>query len=183
MKSSELEKPFRVLSKKRAFDGRLVQLDVLQIKTASGRTYERELIRHPGAAVIIPRTPDGRLILVRQLRVAVGNIIYEFPAGTLEKGESPARCAYRELIEETGWRAGRLRRVLEFYPTPGISTEKMFLFVADRLKKAKYVEPDLDEELEVLSFKPSEVERLIRRGQIIDGKTLLGFLFYQKYLK
>lgn len=183
MKSFNSKKPFRVLSTKRAFSGKLVRLDVLQIKTASGRTYERELIRHRGAVVIIPCTPDGRLVLVRQLRVAVGEVIYEFPAGTLERGETPVRCAHRELIEETGRQAGRLRRLLEFYPTPGISTEKMFLFAADGLKKAKYMEPDLDEELEVVTLTPSQVERLIHRGQIIDGKTLLGFLFYQKYFR
>jgi ADP-ribose pyrophosphatase len=143
---------------------------------------KRELLLHPGAVVMIPILPDGRLVLIRQLRVATGKWIWELPAGCLEKGESTARCADRELQEEIEWKPGRLKKILEFYPTPGISTEKMFLYVADRLKKVKGVARDLDEELKVHSFSVAEVDRMIRRGLIIDGKTILGFLFFQKYL-
>ena len=182
MRSSKGKKPFRVVSKRAAFRGYVSQLDVLQIETASGRRVERELIRHPGAVVIIPRKRDGRLILVRQLRVATGKRIWEFPAGTLEKGESTIRCAARELQEETGWKTGRLRQVLEFFPTPGISTEKMYLFIADNLQHTGVRDLDPDEELEVESFSVSEVERMIRRRVIVDGKTILGFLFFRRFL-
>lgn len=181
MKWSFNKKKFRVASKRAAFRGRLVQLDILQIETASGRRYERELIRHQGAAVVIPRLKDGRLILVYQLRVAVGDEIWEFPAGTLEKGESPLAGARRELKEETGWRAKRFRKLAEFYPTPGISTEKMFLYLADGLHQAGELDCDSDEELRASSFSPREIEALLQRGKLIDGKTLLGFLYYQKY--
>jgi len=181
LKSSK--KKFCIVSRRAAFRGHLVHLDVLKIHTASGRKYERELIKHPGAVIIIPRLPDGRLILIHQLRVAVGDTIWEFPAGTLEKGESVAACAARELQEETGWKAGRLRRVLDFFPTPGISTEKMFLFIGDRLRKAAALTQDLDEELEVAYFTPAQVEKMIRSGRIIDGKTILGFLFLKKYFR
>lgn len=153
------------------------RLDVLEIETASGQRYERELIRHPGAVVIIPRLPDGRIILVHQLRVATGQTLWEFPAGTLEKGEPPLRCAQRELQEETGWSASRLQKLIYFYPTPGISTEVMHLYLADRLKKKGGQDLDDDEELEVGIFSPAQLERMIRGGKIIDGKTILGFLY------
>ncbi len=143
---------------------------------------KRELLKHPGAVVLIPVLPDKRLVLIRQLRVATGKWIWEFPAGTLEKGESPHRCADRELQEETRWKPGRLKKVLEFYPTPGISTEIMHLYVADRLMRVGAVARDPDEEIKVQNFNLSQVERMIRRGIIIDGKTILGFLFYRKYI-
>ena len=178
MRSSK--KTFQILSTKPGFRGKLVHLDVLQIETRSGRRVEREVIKHPGAVVVIPKLPHGNLVLIYQLRAAVGGEIWEFPAGTLEKGESIQHCAQRELEEETGYRAGRIRRVLDFFPTPGISTEKMYLFVAEDLKEGKS-NLDSDEELEAREFSEAEVERMIRQGKIIDGKTILGFLFYQKY--
>ena len=182
LKSILRSKKFKVLSAKPGFRGKLTHLDVLQIRTRSGRRYERELIQHPGAAVVIPRLRDGRLILIYQLRIAAGDEIWEFPAGTLEKGESVRRCAGRELQEETGWRAGRLRQLIEFYPTPGISTEKMFIFLAEDLEKASGQNPDPDEELRIKIFTVREIDQMIRRGRIIDGKTILGFLFYLRYI-
>lgn len=183
MKSSKAKKKpaFRVVSRKTVFRGYVSKLDVLKIKTASGRNLERELIRHPGAVVIIPILKDGRLILIKQLRVSTGRHIWEFPAGTLEKGERTWRCADRELQEETGWKAGRLKQVLDYFPTPGISNEKMYLFIADDLRQANGVNPDPDEELETHILSPVQVEQMIRQGKIIDGKTILGFLYYKRY--
>ena len=181
--NSSKKKLFRILSKKTVFRGHLSQLDVLQIQTQNGRRVERELIRHRGAVILIPILPDGRLILIRQLRIATGGAIWEFPAGTLEKGEPIRKCASRELLEETGWKAGRLRKLFAFYPTPGISTEKMHLFLADRLTNTGKTSLDVDEELEVSYFSSREVERMVHRRKIIDGKTLLGFLYYRLYLR
>ena len=176
------ETGFRVEGRRPGFRGSLVRVDVLKIKTASGRRYTRELIRHPGAVVIIPRLKKKRLLLIRQLRVAVGGWIWEFPAGTLERGESPLACARRELREETQHSPGRLRKVLEFFPTPGISTEVMHLFVAEDLKPGAPQGLDPDEELVVRDFSVSQVDEMIRNGRILDGKTILGFLFFQKYI-
>lgn len=182
MKSSKIKKAFRVISRKTVFRGYVSELDVLKIQTASGRRVERELIRHRGAVIVIPRLPDGRLILIRQLRIATGGNIWEFPAGTLEKGEEIARCAARELEEETGWRAGRLKRLTQFYPTPGISNEVMYLFLGDDLKKGK-MKLDPDEELQCRIFPPAQIERMIQNRRIIDGKTILGFLFFERFIK
>ena len=172
-----------MLSRKTVFRGYVSQLDVLRIQTASGRCVQRELILHPGAVVIIPKLPDGRLILIHQLRVATGQRIWEFPAGTLEKRESTLQCAGRELQEETGWKAGRLKKLLMYYPTPGISNEIMYLFFADRLRESSDHSPDEDEELEVRYFRTEQIQRMIRRREIIDGKTILGFLLYQTFAK
>jgi len=161
----------------------VLSLELLQVKVPSGQKVERSLIKSRGVAVIIPLLPKGRLILVRQLRVAVKKSIWEFPAGTLEKGEPALRCASRELQEETGWRADRIRKVLEYFPTPGVSDEKMHLFIADRLKEGTHHKPDADEELEVKIFSASHVKRMIKDGEIIDGKTLLGFLYLQNSLQ
>lgn len=181
MKSEQRKKPFRVISRRTVFRGYVSQLDVLQIQTASGRHVERELICHPGAVVVIPRIAKDRVILVHQLRIATGKKIWEFPAGTLEKGESPWRCAHRELQEETGWRPIRLKKLVEFFPTPGISTEKMYLYLADDLRRSNHHEPDVDEELEVRTFSLAELDRMVTHGEIIDGKTILGFLLLRRY--
>ena len=182
LKSSKKRMPFRVASRKSVFRGSRIQLDILQIRTAEGRSVERELIRHPGAVVIIPRLSDGRLVLIRQLRVSTGQEIWEFPAGTLEKGESIFHCATRELQEETGFKPGRLCKVLEFYPTPGISTEKMYLFFARKLQRVASTACDPDEVLKVETFSSRQLKEMIQRGRIIDGKTILGFLFYKNFL-
>ena len=174
-------KSFRIISRKTVYTGYVSKLDVLKIKSASGRCVEREIIRHPGAVVIIPRLKNDRLILIRQLRVATGKKIWEFPAGTLEKGESVAKCADRELQEETGFKARRLKRILDYFPTPGISTEKMYLFIADGLSPVDGVQPDADEELTSRVFSFQQVETMIRSGGLIDGKTILGFLFLCRY--
>lgn len=182
MKSGKVKKAFRVLSRKVIFRGRAVGLDLLEIRTPSGREVERSLVRGRGVAVMVPILSDGTLILIRQLRVAAGRPIWEFPAGSLEKGESIFHCAKRELEEETGWKAGRLRKVLEFYPTPGISDERMSLFIADKLGPGTVHSPDEDEELEVKAFTKREIAGMIRQRRIVDGKTILGFLFFCYFL-
>lgn len=182
LKLSRGKESFRILKRRLVFQGRILKLEVLDVRSRSGIRFERTLIQHRGAVVVIPRLPEGRLILIRQLRVATGGWIWEFPAGTLERGESPRACARRELQEETAWKAGRLRKALEFYPTPGISTERMHLFVADRLEQVGSPGRDADEELEVEAFSVSRVEQMIRRGKIVDGKTILGFLFFRNYI-
>ena len=177
MKSEKINREFKVLSRKTIFRSRVIKLELLWIKTPGGKRLERSIVRSRGVAVIIPRISRKRFILVRQLRVAVGRRIWEFPAGTLEKGESHLRCADRELQEETGWRAARIKKLFEYYPTPGISDEKMHFFLADGLRKGTQHRPDDDEDLEVRELSAAQIQLMIRRGEIIDGKTILGFFF------
>ena len=182
LRSRKPKPPFQVLSKKTVFRGFISQLDVLTIRTSAGRRVERELLRLRGAAIVIPKLPDGRLILIRQLRVSTGRRIWEFPAGTLEKGESLIGCAKRELHEETGWEAGRIRKIVSFYPSPGISDEVMHIFLASRLRKSEPLYRDPEEEIRVHCFRLPQIERMIRRRLIPDGKTILGFLYYRYLL-
>jgi ADP-ribose pyrophosphatase len=155
----------------------VVHLAVDEIQLGNKRRIEREIIYHPGSVVMIPRLDRDHLILVRQFRYSCRRFILEFPAGTLHRNETPRHCAKRELIEEVGYRPTRLRELLSFYPTPGVTTEFMHLFLAEGLVPA---EPELDEdellEPRVLSLR--EIQKQIESGKIIDAKTILGFLYF-----
>src|SRR5439155_21992962 len=99
--------------------------------------YIREVVVHPGAVVVLALTPDGQVVLIRTRRYAVGQILIELPAGTLEKGEDPINCAGRELLEETGYLAGRLVPIGNFFTSPGVLTEKMYAYAAYELEEQK----------------------------------------------
>ena len=97
-----------------------MHLDVDRVIEPSGMEVEREVVRHPGAAVLLPVTGDGRVILIRQFRYAAGETLLEVPAGTIDPGETPEQTAVRELVEETGYHAGKLEKLAEFFPSPGV---------------------------------------------------------------
>jgi ADP-ribose pyrophosphatase len=144
-----------------------------RVRFEDGREVRREVIRHPGAAVVLPEAPDGRLVLVEVFRHAAGGWMVEVPAGTIDPGESPAACAARELVEETGWRAARLRPLGSWYPSPGILDETMHLFRATGLERAEG-SPEEDELVAPLLATKAEAAAMVRSGRIRDGKTLLA---------
>ena len=148
----------------------------------NGRLLSRQILEHPGAVVVIPKTKEGQFILVRQFRFAAGNWLWEFPAGGIEKGESIRRAAARELSEEICLAPRRLKELLRFYPTPRISGEIMYLYLAEGLY-VKQGKCDEDEEFTVKAFSLSEIGRMIRRGRIVDGKTMLGYACLKYGLK
>ena len=174
-----MKKNFPVLKRKSIFSGRAIKLEKLLLRAPDGRVFDRELIRHIGAAVAVPVLPGERFVLVNQHRVAADDWLLEFPAGTLEVGEKPRTCAYRELIEEAGYRAGKLTKLVDFYPAPGISTERMYLYLATNLKPAP-VHLDGDEFLNVKVLSYRELEKKVKHGRIKDGKTIVGFFYYQE---
>ncbi|MBI4008176.1 MAG: NUDIX hydrolase, partial [Planctomycetes bacterium] len=138
-----------------------------------------------GSAAIIPMLPDSRIIIIKQYRYAVKNTLYEIPAGTLEPGETPLQCAHRELKEETGYTAGKMEKLIQFYPSPGISNELMHLFLAKDLKKAGRGGSRTalsDETLAVLEVNMDEAIEMIKNGKIIDAKTICGILLCSKDL-
>lgn len=160
------------------YKGRVATLSLDTFRKPSGETYLRETIQHPPSVVILPLLDDGRVVLIRQFRHAVNGIIYEIPAGTCEPREPALACAKRELMEEAGYSAGRWQRVCEFYPAPGISTERMVLFVARGLKKlAKPVPMDKDEQITTHPVPLKQALALVKSNKIIDAKSIIGLLW------
>ncbi len=154
-------------------DTRLYHVAAVTHTLADGREREYQVIRHPGAAVIVPWTADGKLLLISQPRPAIGRDLLEIPAGCLDPGEDPATCAARELEEETGYTAATWRPLVRFWPSPGILDETMWLFEARDLTLGT-ANPDDDEEITLRETDPSEVAGLAADGTIADAKTLLG---------
>ena len=157
------------------YQGRLLKLRIDYIQTADGRETTREIVEHPGAVAVVPQLPDGRVILIRQYRRPAGQELLEIPAGTREPGEDAEACVRRELVEEIGYRAGRLERLAGFYTTPGFTDEYMDLFLATDLAPAGDDEPAEFEEALVL-VQPSEAPDLLAAGEPLDAKTIAALL-------
>ena len=162
----------RVVSRKLLYRGRIIRL-YREVLDVAGRRVVRETITHPGAVVMVPVLPNGRVVLIQQYRRSVNRVLLELPAGTLERGEQPDRCARRELQEETGWRARRLRRLARFYAAPGFISERMTLFLAQDLTWAP-LRPDPDERVRPAVMTLTQALRKIRTGAICDAKTIIG---------
>lgn len=163
---------------KTIYRGRVATLSLDTFRTSEGRSFLRETIQHPPSVVILPLTPSGKILLIRQYRHAVGRWIYEIPAGTSEPGEPLLRCAQRELAEETGHRAAHWQRLCEFYPAPGISTERMALYVASGatpLKRGTHL--DDDEHIALLPTPPAKALQMVRDNRIVDAKSIIGILW------
>ena len=170
-----VQKRARILESKTVFRGRVVELKVDRVIEPGDVETTREVVCHAGSVVIVPHLPDGRLILVRQYRHAVKESLWELVAGGMERGETPRQSARRELLEETGYRARVLKPLLEFYPSPGILSEKMHLVEAWDLTPSKG-QPDADERIEIGFFTVNKVMEMIQSNEIRDGKTLVGIL-------
>ncbi|NNN69262.1 NUDIX hydrolase [Vibrio sp. 3-2(1)] len=147
----------------------LVQEDVT---LPTGKSIEHTTIVHPGAAVILPITEQGDIILINQFRPSLKKWLLELPAGTLEKEELPAECAHRELEEETGYSASELITLGQVTPLAGFCDEIQHLFVAKQLSKTARLSCDDDEVIEVVTLSIQELEQKIITGQITDSKTI-----------
>jgi ADP-ribose pyrophosphatase len=172
--------PGRVDSK-RVYTGRIISLDVDKVKFPDGSIGELEMIRHPGASAIVPflTDPSGddpQVLLIRQYRYAAEGYMYEIPAGRLDKGESPAECAARELKEETGCTAEQIEYLSSVYTTPGFTDEKIHLFLATGLKSGA-TSHEADEFLELEPMLLSRALEMIESGEIQDAKSAFGLLF------
>ena len=171
-----MPKLLHILKSTEIYRGRLVRLKVDRIIEPGGVRAEREVVQHAGSVVILAHSNDGRIVLVRQYRYAVKQFLWELTAGIIEPGERPLAAARRELLEETGYGAKKLRLLFDFFPSPGILTEKMFLVEATELTRSK-AQPDPDERIEVGHFTPAQLMRMIKSRRIRDAKTLVGLLW------
>ena len=166
------------------YAGRILDVHLDRVRFPDGSEGELEIVRHPGAAAVLPlwrpgehpESPEAMVALLRQYRYAAGGHIWEIPAGTLEEDEPPKACARRELEEEAGLRAHRLRRLTRLYTTPGFTDEEIHLFVASELERGRAA-PDADEFLEVCELPLREALAMVRDGRITDSKTACTLLF------
>ena len=153
--------------------GRVFDFYAETITLPNGVSLDMEIIRHPGAAGIVPVMDDGSVILLKQYRHAVGGFIWEIPAGTIDHGEDARQCAERELIEETGYAARHFERLAEITPLPAYSDERIYLFVATGLTQAAQ-NLDPDELLVVHRVELGLAMKMITDGEIQDAKTIVG---------
>ena len=170
----------RLIEKQVIYDGVKVRLEVHHLENReTARRHKREVVVHPGAVVILGLLNDGRILLIRNRRYAIDQTLIELPAGTLEKGEDPMNCAGRELLEETGYLAHRLKSLGWYYSSPGILTEKMYAFAAYDLEKQKTALEE-GEEIETEPTPLGEALAMCTDGRIVDGKTIATLLMFER---
>ena len=158
---------------KQIYTGVVVTLNVDTITLPNGITVDLEVVRHPGAAAVVPLKHDGTVVLIRQFRHAAGGYIYEIPAGKLHPGEDPTVCAARELEEEIGYRAGRLDLLSSIFTAPGFTDEVIHIYKATELTTGRQ-HLDRDEILQIIEVSLSESIRMIEDGTIRDAKSIVG---------
>jgi ADP-ribose pyrophosphatase len=159
--------------------GRKIQVFVETTELPDGRVITRDLIQHPGAVIILPVLDDDRVVLLRNHRPNVGETLWEIPAGTLEPAEDPAVAAARELAEETGYQAATWRKLGEMYPSPGVLSEKMHLFLASDLTPGPQ-QLEADEEIEVHPILREEALAWAFSGVIRDAKTIVALCWLER---
>ena len=164
------------MKKKIIYDGKYVHLDVYSL-TIGGRKVKREIVEHPDGAAILAFDEKGKIILVKQHRFGHGYIL-EIPAGTLEKGEKPIDTAYREIVEETGYEAKKMTKLISFFPSVGYNTEEIHIFVASGLKKKFELDLDNDEFISVVKMDLKKLVSMIKAGKIADSKTVCAVMVY-----
>lgn len=165
------------IQSKRIYDGKVLKLDVDTVMLENGKTAEREIIRHKGAAAVLAVDEHDEFYLVRQFRYPYAKEMLEIPAGKLDEGETPEECAKRELLEETGLTANKWDYVGGFCPSPGYTDEIVHVFIARELSLGSS-KPDEDEFLDVEKYNIIKIDKMIDNGEITDAKTVLAIYKY-----
>jgi ADP-ribose pyrophosphatase len=173
---------YRILKSEIIFRGKVFNTQIDQIEYNSGNKSVREVADHPGGAVVVPVTTEGKIVMVTQHRYPMNKILLELPAGKLGKGEDPSLCAMRELEEETGDKTDNVQELGAIYTTPGYSTEKLWIYLAEDLKEGNLNREEGEYGMEVFEFFLDEVEKKIYNGEIVDGKTICGIYLAKKFI-
>lgn len=169
----------QIMNSDRPFEGKLICVRVDTVELPGQRYAKREIVEHKGSVAIIAFTEDNELLLVKQYRLAVGKSLLELPAGIINPGEGPKDAAFRELKEETGYEAGKIKFVTEIYTSPGFTDERIHLFYAKNLNSGQQDLDDL-EDIEIVKMPLEEAVRLVKLGEITDAKTIIGVLNAQE---
>jgi len=172
----------KTITKKHIYKGNVIQVDLLSVMLPNGKEAMRDIVSHPGASVVIPISDNGELYMVTQYRKPIENISLEIPAGKLDAGEEPSKCAERELSEETGLKAKVLKHIISIHSTPGFSNEVLHMYVAKDLEEG---DSHADED-EFISCKKYPVKALLEKvlnHEITDAKSIIGILLADKIIK
>ena len=171
--ASEAEEVIRVGRRTELFRGPVITLVEREV---DGKTFR--VVEHPGASCAVPITPEGKIVLIRQFRPAIGEWIWEIPAGTLEPGESPEECMAREVVEEIGWEAESLESLGSIFTSPGFSNQRIHLFVA-RLSRHVGTRHEDTEKINVHEVEWDDVWQMMERQEIRDAKSLVALYRYE----
>jgi ADP-ribose pyrophosphatase len=171
----------QTLDSRLAFEGTLLRVYADKVRSADGHIGTREFIRHPGAVAIVPLLSDGRVVLERQFRYPLKRTVIEFPAGKIDVDESPLQCARRELLEETGYRAGKWSYLGGLHNAIAYSDEKIEIFLAEELVH-EGAALDAGETLEVFAEQWQQLLQWVHDGTVTDAKTMLGVMWLEKVL-
>ena len=161
------------MSTNNIYSGKVVTLNIDTVTLPNGVTIDLEVVRHPGAAAVVPLKDNRTVVLIKQFRHAADGFIYEIPAGKLHPGEDPKNCAARELEEEIGYQAGKLELLSSIFTAPGFTDEVIHIYKATELAKGRQ-NLDRDEVLEIVEVSLQEAIDMIRVGRIRDAKTMVG---------
>lgn len=172
-----MDRPYEVTTgTRRAFDGKLLRVRVDDVRLPSGRESVREVVEHPGSAVIVPVTTDDHILLIRQYRHATGQMLLELPAGLIDEGEAALATAARELREEVGYVAASLRELATVFVSPGYSEEQTTIVLAEGCTPVDH-EPDEDEPIDLVQRPVAAIPAMLDAGEIGDAQALIGLLW------
>ena len=171
----------KTISSDRIYTGKVISLKVDTVEIDNKGYKKREIVEHPGAVAIVAITEDNKVVLVKQFRKPIEQVIWELPAGKLEIGESPKECAIRELKEETGYSAKNLKLLHKFFTSAGFSNQKIYIFLATGLTNG---EPDFDDDefIEKYEIDINEAQNMVIKNEIEDAKTSIGILLAKELI-
>jgi ADP-ribose pyrophosphatase len=171
----------KTISSKIVFNGKVFSVRRDEVIEPSGVRATRDMIAHSGSVVVMPVLNDGKIVLIRQYRYAARRYLWELVAGRIDPGENVKQAAVRELIEETGLRAKKMRQFLEFWPSPGFLEEKMFVLLAQGVTQGE-AHPEEDERIEAKAFSRAELKKMLQNGTLRDAKTISSLLYYFQFV-